>query len=131
MDFHHLKRRWLEKTKKEKFYLFAGSVFLLLTLIGIIFPIMPQVPFAIISAYFFSQGSPTVHRKIRENRILGGPVKDWEDHRIVRSKLKLTSTLMMIAGAVIAHWQLSLIWALVIDTAFLVSTIFILTRKSS
>lgn len=130
MDFKKHLSNWNKKSKKQKAFIVCGSLFLLLTLIGVVFPILPQVPFAIISAYFFSKGSSSVHRWIRNNKYMGEPVRDWEDHRVVRTKLKITSVVFMLAGAALAHWRLDPPWPYIIDGSFILATIFLLTRKS-
>ncbi len=108
----------------------GGGLFLAAAIVGIFLPIVPQVPFAIIAAYMFSKGSPKLHRRIRRNKYLGPPVKDWEDHRVLRPKLKLFSTLAMIGGAAIGHWKVKAPWFWVLDGIFLLAIIFVLTRKS-
>jgi uncharacterized protein len=126
----HFREEWKEKEPRQKLYMAAGALSLLLALGGIVLPIVPQVPFAILSAYFFSKGSKRIHEWIRENRFFGGPVKDWEDDRVVKPKLKIFSTIAMVAGAAFGHWKLDLEWALALDVAFAAAIVFVLTRRS-
>ncbi|MFL5784708.1 MAG: YbaN family protein [Bacteriovoracaceae bacterium] len=91
---------------------------------------MPQVPFAIVSAYFFSKGSPLIHQWMRHNKYFGRSVKDWEDHRVIRPKMKVIGSLSLIVGAVLSHLKFDLKWALMLDVVFLAAIAFILTRKS-
>ncbi|HVJ65615.1 MAG TPA: YbaN family protein [Bdellovibrionota bacterium] len=116
---------------KEKAFLALGWLFLVLAMVGIALPIVPQVPFAVIAAYFFSKGSPRLHRWIRENKYLGKPVREWEDHHAVAHKTKIVSCVMMVGGAAIGHTQLTLGWALALDAAFLACIAFVLTRKTA
>lgn len=108
----------------------AGALALVLAAIGLALPIVPQVPFAVLAAWLFSKGNPRLHRWIRSHKHLGPPVKDWEDHRIVRAKLKAFSTVAMLSGAALGHWRLPLSWAIALDVAFALSIGFLLTRKS-
>lgn len=119
------------KMAKENVFLALGWLFLVLALVGIALPVVPQVPFAVIAAYFFSKGSPRLHRWIRENKHFGKPVRDWEDQRAVATKTKIISCVMMAAGAVIGHTQLALGWALALDAVFLGCIAFVLTRKTA
>ncbi len=107
-----------------------GGIFLIAAIVGVFIPIVPQIPFAIISAFFFSKGSPKFHAWIRKNKHLGPPVKDWEDHRVLRPKLKIISTIAMIGGAAIGHWKLNTPWPWILDAIFALSIVFVLTRKS-
>lgn len=121
---------WKLKGTKARFFMFLGALFLIFALIGVAIPIIPQVPFAIISAFFFSKGSPRIHLWMRMNKYFGKPVRDWEDHRVIRPKMKIIATLSMVMGAVIAHWKLDAPYPLILDVVFAASIIFVLTRKS-
>lgn len=121
---------WKSSKPKEKMFMVGGGLFLAAAIVGVFIPIVPQVPFAIVSAYLFSKGSPRLHKWIRHHKYLGPPVKDWEDHRVLRPKLKIISTLAMIGGAGIGHWKLHSPWTWILDGVFLLSIVFVLTRKS-
>lgn len=121
---------WKLKGNKARFFMFLGALFLLFALIGVAIPIIPQVPFAIISAYFFSKGSIRIHLWMRSNKYFGKPVRDWEDHRVMRPKMKIIATISMIVGALIGHWKLDSPYPLMLDGIFLACIIFVLTRKS-
>jgi uncharacterized membrane protein YbaN (DUF454 family) len=120
---------WKFKDNRARLRMLLGAFFLLLALIGIFLPIIPQVPFAIISAFFFSTGSPLIHQWMRHNKYFGRSVRDWED-QVIRPKMKAIGTFSLIAGAVIGHLKFDLPWALALDVIFLMSVAFILTRKS-
>ena len=121
---------WKNSEPGDKAYMGAGGLFLSLAIVGVIIPVLPQVPFAVIAAFLFSRGSPRLHRWIRRHKYLGPPVKDWEEHRVVRPKLKVVSTVAMLAGAAIGHWQLEAPWFWWLDGIFALSILFLLTRKS-
>jgi len=57
-------------------------------------------------------------------------VKDWEDDRVVKPKLKIISTLAMIGGAAVAHWKLDPPWPWILSGVFALAIVFVLTRKS-
>jgi uncharacterized membrane protein YbaN (DUF454 family) len=96
----------------------------------VVIPVIPQVPFAIVSAYFFSKGSIRIHTWMRYNKYFGKPVREWENHRIIRPKMKIISVVSLVVGAVFAHMKLDPAWAYSIDVAFGLSVIFILTRRT-
>ena len=125
------KDEWKKKSGKEKAFMIAGLVSLVLAIIGIFLPIVPQVPFAILAAYCFSKGSKKLHKWVRNNKFLGPPVKDWEDDRVVKPKLKIVSCVMMVVGAGLGHWRLPIEWALALDAVFLICIIFVATRNSA
>lgn len=115
----------------EKFFFFLGSLFLLLGVIGLLLPVVPQVPFAILAAYFYSKSSPKIHAWIRNHPVMGNPVRDWEDHWVIRPRMKIISTLMMIGGGLISHWEFSGNIPWVLDGIFLLSIGFIWLQRSS
>lgn len=107
-----------------------GGFFLIAAIVGVFVPILPQVPFAIIAAFFFSKGSEQIHQWIRKSKFFGKPVIDWEDHRVIRTKLKVFSTLAMLGGAAFGHYKLGVPKAYILDGVFLLSIFFVLTRRS-
>ena len=46
---------------KKVFFLAAGSVFLILGLIGLVLPVIPQVPFFILAVILLSKGSDRIN----------------------------------------------------------------------
>ncbi len=131
LEMSRFLKEWKKKSPKEKIYMGAGIFSILLAIIGVFLPIVPQVPFAILSAFLFSRGSPKLHRWIRMNKYFGRPVRDWEDHRVIRPKLKIFSTLAMVSGAIFGHWKLSSPYPLILDAVFTLSILFLLSRKSN
>ncbi len=121
---------WKLKGSKSRVFMALGGLFLLFALVGVLIPIIPQVPFAIISAYFFSKGSLRIHLWMRQNRFFGKPVREWEDFKIIRPKMKIIATTSMVVGAVLAHMKIGLPWAYAIDLVFALSIGFVLTRRS-
>lgn len=121
---------WKLKGAKSRAFMGLGALFLLLALIGVFLPIVPQVPFAIIAAFFFSKGSPRIHLWMRHNKYFGKPIRDWEDFRVIRPKMKIIATLSLIAGAIIGHSKLPPEAAFTLDVVFAASIGFVLTRKS-
>lgn len=121
---------WKLKGTKGRFYMALGAIFLLFALVGILIPIVPQVPFAIISAFFFSKGSIKIHLWIRQNRLFGRPVREWEDFRIIRPRMKIIATISIVGGAVLSHLKIGLPWAYAIDIVFAISIAFVVTRRS-
>lgn len=122
---------WKIKGTKKRSAMVLGAFFLILAFIGVFIPIVPQVPFAIIAAYFFSIGSPRIHLWMRHNKYFGKPIRDWEDFRIIRPKIKIIATVSMAVAAYLGHLKLDQAWAIAFDVIFAVAIVFVLTRRSS
>jgi len=125
-----IKLEWRIGSKKSKTFMAFGLFFFILALIGVAIPIVPQVPFAIVSAYFFSKGSRRIHFWMRHNKYFGRPIRDWEDHRIIRPKLKIIGAISLALGAILVHNMLKSPMDLILEVFLGISIIFILTRKS-
>lgn len=84
----------------------AGALSLATGLVGIFLPVLPTVPFVLLAAYCFSNGSPRCERWMLEHRHFGPMVRDWRANRSVPLRVKQIATLSMAGGAAIAWWLL-------------------------
>lgn len=53
----------------KPFWLILGFFFIVLGIIGILLPVVPQVPFFIAAAFCFSKGSKRIHKWICKTKI--------------------------------------------------------------
>jgi uncharacterized membrane protein YbaN (DUF454 family) len=123
----------MKHASSNRFWLVAGWVFLALAAVGLALPIIPQVPFAIVAAWCFSKGSRRMHLWMLRHKQLGPPIRDWENHRVVRPKLKAMSCVMMLVGgslSFVKHHRDYPVANGVITAAFLASIVFVVTRRS-
>ena len=114
-------------------YVILGFIFLAAAIVGVFLPVVPQVPFAVIGAFFFSKGSPRLHHWMLNNKHFGAPIRDWENGQVVRVRLKVFSVCAMIVGAGLAYWKYreeSQALAIGIPVAFALASIFVTTRPS-
>lgn len=84
----------LEKSKRL-FFRVCGFIFLLIGLIGIVVPLLPTTPFLILAAFCFDRGSPYFHSWLLNHPWFGPPVKDWQQHRAIKTKYKILASAMM------------------------------------
>ena len=54
---------------KRIIFIIGGIFFLILGLIGLILPVIPQVPFLMLSLLLFARGSRLVHEKLIQSRL--------------------------------------------------------------
>ena len=71
----------------------VGWLATLLGLIGAVLPIMPTTPFLIVAAYCFSRASPRLHARLLSLRFFGPMLADWEQHRVIRTRAKVSASL--------------------------------------
>ncbi len=68
------------KGPKRILYLgLAGGSFGM-TLVGLVVPGIPTVPFLLATSYFLARSSPWLDQKLRESVFLGSIVTEWEEH---------------------------------------------------
>lgn len=61
-------------------YLALGGAALVMTVVGLIVPGIPTVPFLLLSSYGFARSSPRINHWLRETRFLGPILTEWEHH---------------------------------------------------
>jgi uncharacterized protein len=103
-------------------YILAGWLSLLVGLIGVWVPLLPTTPFVLLAAFCFSQGSERLHRWLRNSRLFGRVIQDWETYRGIRTPAKITAT-VLIAG-------LFVVTLLVVDVSIYVKAIHLLISVS-
>jgi uncharacterized membrane protein YbaN (DUF454 family) len=72
--------KYLHYSKKIAF-LMLGCIGLVLGLIGLMLPVVPQVPFFLLAFYGFIRGSDRLQRWLNREPKLAWLRKIWEDHR--------------------------------------------------
>lgn len=76
-------------------YVLLGLASLVVGIIGAFLPILPTTPLVLLAAFFFSRGSPWLHRKLLTNRFMGGMVRDWQHHGVIGRRAKISATGLM------------------------------------
>ena len=90
--------RWL--------YVGAGSVMVVLGIIGLLLPIVPTTPFLLLAAFCYARGSARVYRWLLTNRFFGEYIRAWRDQEGVPLAVKI--------------YALVLLWIVLGFTAFVV-----------
>jgi uncharacterized membrane protein YbaN (DUF454 family) len=119
--------------RKRIGFIAAGWIALGAAFVGVFLPVVPQVPFAVMAAFFFSKGSPRLHHWLLSHKYFGATLRDWEMDQVVRTRTKFFATAMMIGGAGIAYWKLhekEPKWAYATVGLFVVAILYVVTRRS-
>lgn len=74
---------------KRNIYLVLGYFSVLLGVIGVVLPVIPTVPFAILAAFFFSKSSKRMHDWVLNLPHIGQHVRDWDENGVIGPKAKL------------------------------------------
>ena len=85
-------------------YISGGILFFLLGVIGLVIPVVPQVPFFLLSVYLFSKGSPRFEKKLKSTKIYQKYVSKITEELSIHKYIKYTLMFLVIAiilGAVV------------------------------
>ncbi len=80
-----------------------GWIFMALAMAGLVLPLLPATPFALLAAACFARSSPQAYRRLMASPLLGTIVRDWQAHRGLRLQTKLI-VFSIAAVAVAATW---------------------------
>lgn len=101
----------IQSKAKVLFLKVTGLICVGLAILGAILPILPTTVFLLVAAACFAKSSPTMERKLLENKVFGPLIRDWQAHRSIPKKAKRIALLTM---------ALSVIWS-----AYLLKNIFL------
>ncbi len=83
-----------------------GTVFLVLGLLGVLLPVLPTTPFALLAAACYARSSESLYQRLLANRWLGPSIMHWRATRSVPRKAKITAV-----SLVIISFTFSIVWA--------------------
>jgi uncharacterized membrane protein YbaN (DUF454 family) len=93
----------------------AGGAFSM-TMVGLVVPGIPTVPFLLATSYYLARSSPALNERLRHTSFFGPILQEWEQHRGLSqlSKGKLTGLTLAIVGVSIVLAPLTPVALLVI-----------------
>ncbi|MEQ9144864.1 MAG: YbaN family protein [Parvibaculaceae bacterium] len=67
--------------------------------VGMVLPVMPTTVFLLVALWAFARSSPQLHEWLISNPHFGPYIADWERHRVIPVRGKITAIVMMTASA--------------------------------
>jgi uncharacterized membrane protein YbaN (DUF454 family) len=103
-----------------------------LGMLGIIMPLFPTTPFLLVAVWAFSRSSPELAERIRNHRLAGPFIRDWQDAGVIPVKAKALAVVMMSAMVGYLHFGAHApVWITGLAAVVLAATAsFIVTRPS-
>lgn len=79
----------LGKIIKKYLLIAVGSVSLFLGILGIFLPLLPTVPFLLLTAYCFARSSERLHNWLMQHKTFGSYIYQYQTYRAVTRKTKV------------------------------------------
>jgi len=79
-------------------WLILGLISFSLGVIGVYLPILPTVPFILLSTFLFSKSSERLHHWLITHPVFGESIADWQRNRAISRRVKILSTVSIIAS---------------------------------
>ena len=73
------------------FLIIAGTVCLVLGIIGIFVPLLPTTPFLLLSAAAYFRGSERLYNRLINHRYLGAYILNFREHKAIPLRAKILS----------------------------------------
>lgn len=81
----------------------AGA--LVLAMLGVLLPGLPTTPFVLLASYGLMRTSRRWHRRLLDNRLFGGVLRDWHLHRGISAHVRVKAlALLAIVVGVTCFW---------------------------
>lgn len=84
------------------FWLAFGWIAFALGLVGAFLPVVPTVPFLLLSLFGFAKSSPKMRNRILRHPRFGPPIREWLRHGTITRRTKTISTAAMACGVAVA-----------------------------
>ena len=102
-----------------------------LGLIGAFLPLLPTVPFLLLSAFCFARSSERLHDWLISHRVFGPPIQNWRDQGAIGRRAKIFASASILASFV-PSITLGTIWIIAIQAAVLsLVAVFIWSRPEA
>jgi len=76
-------------------FFILGWVFFLLGFIGVFLPVMPTTPFMLLALWSFARSSERFHNWLYHHPVLGPPLQQWHQYRVIPPIAKILSISFM------------------------------------
>lgn len=85
------------------FWVALGLLSLACGLVGIFLPLLPTVPFLLLSAFCFARSSARLHGWLVDHPRLGPPIRDWNERGAVSPRAKWFATASVLTAALLTY----------------------------
>lgn len=111
----------------------VGLVCVALGGLGVLLPGLPTTPFLLIAAAAFARSSPSLHRRLLDNRVFGPLIRDWQVNRTISpgAKLSAVASIAVLGGATLVFLVPRPAGRIGLGAIMLTVVIWLVTRPST
>ena len=80
---------------KRHFFIVAGTIAIVIGVIGIFVPLLPTTPFLILAAFCYGRGSKRLYNMLLSNRIVGNYLRNYLEGKAMSVKAKILTLSML------------------------------------
>ncbi len=93
----------------------AGSLFVILGIIGIFLPLLPTTPFLVLAAMCYTKSSEKFYNRLMNNKYLGNYIKNYREGNGITLKTKILSiSFLWITITYSAIFVINILWLRII-----------------
>lgn len=85
----------------------AGTIALILGIIGVFLPVLPTTPFILLAAACYAKASERFHRRLLAHRSFGPVIREWEEYRSMPLRTKKFAVGLMSLSICVSIWVVS------------------------
>jgi uncharacterized membrane protein YbaN (DUF454 family) len=120
------------KIMYKPIFIVLGIISVALGVLGIFLPVLPTTPFLLLATALFAKSSEKLYRRLLDNKYLGNYIKDFQEHRSIKLRIKIISISMLwISITCSALFAVKILWLQILLFAIAVAvSIHILSFKT-
>ena len=106
----------------------AGFLFVGIGAVGAVLPLLPTVPFLLLSLFCFARGNPVWEQRLLAHPHYGPMLRDWRTRRAIPRKAKVGALVTMAISVVVTGLLAGWPWVLIPLAVMAISGTWIWTR---
>jgi uncharacterized membrane protein YbaN (DUF454 family) len=95
---------------KKALLVTAGSLCVVLAVLGVFLPLLPTTPFLLLASACYVRSSERLHGWLMGNRLLGGYIRNFKERRGVPLRAKVVTVLLLWLPLLYSVYRLDIPW---------------------
>jgi uncharacterized membrane protein YbaN (DUF454 family) len=85
----------MERSAKKYLLILAGSISLVLGIIGIVVPVLPTTPFLLLASFCYLRSSKRLYDWLLKNRVFGPYIYNYLKYRAIKRSVKVVTLILL------------------------------------